>query len=82
MTGIRTVDLHGNGCSSLSPSGAIRNNTLVRNSGDAIHLECGQWAVGGNLMKFNGGLGINVSGPNVQVTDERQAIARIRSRRR
>jgi len=56
-------------------SGAIRSNTLRSNTGDAIVLGCGQWAVGGNRMFSNGGSGINATGL-VQVTDEGGNIAR------
>ncbi|MGZ4784353.1 MAG: right-handed parallel beta-helix repeat-containing protein, partial [Acidimicrobiales bacterium] len=56
-------------------AGALRSNRFVRNSGDAVVLSCGQWAVGGNQLLFNGGLGIDASGPLVQVTDEGGNVA-------
>jgi len=58
---------------SIGSDGVIRNNTLVHNSGDAVAL-CGQWAVGGNRVLSNGGLGINAAG--AQITDEGGNIAR------
>jgi len=58
---------------SIGGDGVIRNNTLVHNSGDAIAL-CGQWAVGGNRVLSNGGLGIKAAG--AQITDEGGNIAR------
>ena len=67
------------GCSNgpALPSGAIRDNVLVRNRGNAIQLDCGQWAVGGNRMIRNIGLGFSTTGPSTQVniTDEGGNIA-------
>ncbi len=63
-TGIRTGS--GTiGCSNgpALPSGAIRDNVLVRNRGNAIQLDCGRWAVGGNRMIHNIGLGFSTTGP-------------------
>jgi len=75
VTGIRSAGSPATCVSGSSSTGAIRNNTLVRNSGDAIYLDCGEWAVGNNRMVRNGGLGINASGPDVQITDEGGNIA-------
>ena len=58
---------------SAGDDGVIRNNTLVHNSGDAVVL-CGQWAVGGNRLLSNGGVGIAAAG--AQITDEGGNIAR------